>query len=285
MSTAVTGVDRRDRGIFVATTEIDSGRVTITGLRSCPDPDSWRSELPEGAVVRLAVPESQAIVKSIVIETGDETEWEDRVRFELTSTMLEDEQQFLTATQATGDDRRFIGMLLRRDKAAEVCRSLGCDFRAEQDRLSFHLRSIGLGRGYLTFCRKEEAELVCLVDMADTVASICLVHGNHIVDVASLSTNSFDMTEESGRDQFAVDLKTVINYRQVALTEAGISVPLSSLLLVGDQVDDDCRQIVQTYFPVGVRTPELNDGFVTGIETSPTEATSHFLVALGLAVN
>ncbi len=285
MSAAVTGVDHRDQGIFVAITETDSGRVTIAGLRSYPDSDTWRPEWPEVGEVRLAVPESLAIVKPIVIETDDGTEREDRVRFEMIASMLDDEQQFLTATQATGDDSRFIGMLLRRDRATEVCRSLGRELRAEQDRLSFQLRSVGLGRGYLTFCRKEEAELVCLVDMAGTVASICLVHGNHIVDVASLSTDSFDLTVESGRDQFAVDLKTVINYRQAALIEAGISVPLSSLLLVGDQVDDDCRQIVQTYFPVGVRTPELNDGFVTGIESLPTESLPHFLVALGLAVN
>jgi len=285
MSDTATGVDRRDRGIFVATTEIDSGRVTITGLRRYSAATDCHSEWSEGGGVRLAVPESLAIVKSVVIDAGDIAIREDRVRFEMTASMLDDEEQSLLTTQATGDDCRYLGMILRRDRAAKVCESLGCDLETDQDRLSFQLRAIGLGRGYLTFCRKEEAELVCLVDLTGGIASICLVHGSHIVDVASLATDPFDLTTEAGREQFAVDLKTVINYRQVALTEAGISMPLSRLLLVGDRVDDDFCRIVQTYFPVGVRTPEVHDGFLTGVDSESAESLPLFLVALGLAVN
>ena len=175
-------------------------------------------------------------------------------------------------------------MILRRDRAAKVCESLGCDLQTDGDGLSFQLRSIGLGRGYLAFCQKEEAELVCLVDLARGVASICLVYGSDIVDVASLVTDTFDLANETGREQFAVDLKTVINYRQVTLSEIGISVPLSSLLLVGDQVDDDFRKIVQTYFPIGVRAPKVHDGFLAGVDLESTESLPLFLVALGLAV-
>jgi hypothetical protein len=285
MNSATTGIDRRDQTILMATTEIDSGRIAITGLGRVSMATTDQSEWPESGRVRLAVPESDAVVKPIVIESGDAADSEERIRFEMLSSMLEDEDQFLIATQPTGDDGRHLGMILRRDRAAELCASFGGNHDTDRDRLSFQLRSVGLGVGYLTFCRKEEAELVCLVDLAGDVASICLVHGNHIVDVASLATAPFDLDTESGREQFAVDLKTVINFRQVALTEAGISVPLSSLLLVGGSVDDDFRRIIQTYFPVGVRTPRIHDGFLSEALSESAESLPLFLVALGLAVN
>ena len=284
MSAIATGIDRRDRGIFIATTEIDSGRFIITGLRCCSDTTNFRAELSELNGVGLAVPEPLAIVKSVVIDAGDIATREDRVRFEMTASMLDDEEQSLLTIQTTGNDCHYLGMILRRDRAAKVCESLGCDLETDNDRLSFQLRSIGLGRGYLAFCQKEEAELVCLVDLTGGVASICLVYGSNIVDVSSLATDTFDLANETGREQFAVDLKTVINYRQVTLSEIGISVPLSSLLLVGDQVDDDFRRIVQTYFPIGVRAPKVHDGFLAGVDLESAESLPLFLVALGLAV-
>ena len=49
--------------------------------------------------------------------------------------------------------------------------------------------------------------------------------------------------------------------------------------------NDSFREIVQTYFPVGVRLPELHDGFLGDPAVEPPADWPLFLVALGLAVN
>ena len=285
MSDIYTGVDRRDRGTFVATTGSESGRTAIQSLRQITEETDSPADWVGNAGVRVAIPEPPAMVKSIRIAAGDEPPVEDRLRFEMSCSLLESADKFIFATQATGNDCRYLGMMLRRDRAARYCDSLGCDFESNGNRLSFQLRAIGLGLGYLTFCRKEEAELVCLTDLTSSAASICLVSGSHIVDVASLATADFDLQTEAGRERFAVDLKTIINFRQATLMEAGISVPVSSLLFAGDDVDDGFREIVGKYFPVGVKAPRMHDGFLAGLDIDDPELLTLFLVALGMAVN
>lgn len=284
MSTTATGVDLRGDRLMVAVTEADSGRVRITALRHELEAEETTEESP-AAPVRVAVPEALACIKALRIEAEPESTAETRARFELVASMLDDDKQFLTAVCATGRDERFLGMLLRRERAAELWSAVSGRSDFESDRVSFQLRGVGLGRGYLAFCRRADAELIGLVDLAGATASIVLIHAHNIVDVTSLALETFDLDSDSGRDRMAVDLKTIINFRQIALAEAGISVPLSSLVLLGEPVDDDLRQIVQTYFPVGVRGPELLDGFLDDFELPSDTRTELFLAALGLAVN
>jgi len=285
MSDNHTGIDRRGQIVLAATTASESGRITIERLQRLEGEPDKNRDWTKSAGVTLAVPDHMAIVKSVRTEAGDESTAGDRLHFELAQSLLESEDNFVFAFQATGDDLRHLGMVLRRETASQLCESFGCDYGSCRDRLSFQLRSVGLGKGYLTFCKQEEGELICLTDLAGSVASICFVHGSNIVDTASLSMTEHDLTSVSGQDRFAIELKTIVNYKQAALMDAGICVPLSSLLFTGDNVNDAFRQAVQTYFPMGVNSPRLHDGFFGGIEDETLESWPLFLVALGLAVN
>ena len=278
------GIDRRGRQVVTATTRHDSGRITIDQLQRFDPGSPEESPWADAGAVALAVPDQLATVKLVWLEAGGETTREDRNRFELARSLLEDETDFVFASQSTGNDLRPLGLAFRRETVARLGLSCGCDPNALGDRLSLQARSIGLGRGYLAFCRQAEGELTCLVDLTASAASICFVRGTDIVEVASLATSEQDLASAHGREQFGVDLKTVVNFKQAALMEVGIGVPLSSLLLAGDGVDDGFREAVQTYFPVGVGRPRLHDGFIGGIEGETDESLSRYLVALGATV-
>ena len=87
------------------------------------------------------------------------------------------------------------------------------------------------------------------------------------------------------REQLAVDLKTIVSFRLSSLMDRGVSTPLSTLILSGQGVDDDLRQVLQTYFPVGVKAPLLNPGYLAESVRDALPSTERFLVALGLTVN
>ena len=285
MTNSNTGIDRRGDSITVATVGSESGRVTIERLQQLDAPPGSDPVRIDNGRVTLAVPGQKAIVKPVRLEVDDGLSTEDRLRFELAQSLLEGEDSFIFAHQYTGDDGRYLGMVFRREHTLQICESCGLDYESLGNRLSFQLRSIALGQGYLTFCRKEESELICLADLAGGAASICFIYGGNIVEVASLSIARDDLASQSGREQFAVNLKTIVNYKQAALMDAGICVPVSSLLFSGESVDDDFRRTVQVFFPAGVNQPRLHDGFLGDIADQTRPALPLLLVALGLAVN
>lgn len=280
-----TGLDLRSSAVYGATVNAGSGRFTIEWLIQPDDFGPEALELIAEGELTLSIPNRLAIVKSVAIEPTDLPTPEDRIFFELAQSVLESEKSFLFLSQATGVDGRYLGTILRREHLPLICKAydLNCERKADQP--GFQLRSIALGKGYLAFCHQEEGELTCLVDLAGDDVSICFIQGGQIAEVGSLKNPGHDLTTPAGQEQLAIDLKTVVNFKQATLLDLGISIPLSSLLFFGEAVDDSFRKTVETYFPSGVSQPRFHDGLLKAGETIEPEAMPLFLVALGMAVN
>jgi hypothetical protein len=82
----------------------------------------------------------------------------------------------------------------------------------------------------------------------------------------------------------AVEFKTVVNFKLAMFLQDGVTVPLSALLLSGDNVEGEVCKVLERFFSVDIDTPKINSGFFA----QPSELTSipleKYLVALGLAV-
>lgn len=285
MNVPQTGLDKRRDTVFEARVTSESGRHDIERLRTWKVSQETPDLNSQPGRITLSVPDEMALVKSIRLEGNSPLSVDERVRFELVQSMLESEDNFVFGSIADGHQQRRLGMVFRREQLSEICDSCGVAYQTRSDQLDFQLRSIALGQGYLAFCHRDDGEMTCLTDLCDGTASICLVHGTHVVDVASIGLADYDLASSDGAERFAVDLKTLVNHRQTVLMNNGISVPLAKLLLSGEGVDDRLRKTVQTYFPVGVSSPRLRDILLGATDVSPSEDLCLFLVALGLAVN
>jgi hypothetical protein len=278
------GIDRRGGSFFTVEVDYDAGRPRVTSLgRSeiAPGADLSRSE--DGRVV-LSVADDLAIVKAIYPGSGKFPSVNERLRFELSQSLLEDESAFGCLFQNTGNDRRFLGAALRQQLLTDLQSQYG--FVGDSDtNLSFQLRSFALGRGYLSFCRREAGDLVVLVDLVEGLASVCLLSRDQIVDVTSLKLDPDQLASAAGRDRLAVDLKTVVNFRLAALIDSGISVPISGLAVSGEGVGDDFIDTVQRYFRVNISQPVLNEGYFAEGDHPDRDDWPLYLVALGLTVN
>jgi hypothetical protein len=285
MSSRHLGIDLRGSDFLVVTTRTESGRTVIESLSRSTTPPGNGLELTGDTQVTLSVPDSRVLAKTIRLETADPVPVQDRLRFELAQSLLEEEENFHFDFVATGQSGYHLGLVFRREHLAEIARRHGLETALAEGRLSFQSRAVALGRGYLAFGVGGEGELVALVDLADESASICFIYKRHIVGVASMAPAGHDLTSESGRKRLAVDLKTVLNYRQATLLNAGISVPPAGLVLCGELADDGLMQTLQPYFPSSVTQPRLHEGFFGALDYAAREALTRHISVLGLTVN
>jgi len=284
MSERRIGIDLRGDRLFAASVRDESGRLVVDRLEAGFGTLDEQRNLLEQGTVTLAVPDRLVMVKRIQLESSFSCSLDDRLHFELAQSLLESEDIFHFDYLPVEGENRYLGMIIRREHLAEMVERYHLESLHTEHRLSFRARAVALGKGYLTFGASQDGDLTALADLAGEAASICLIYHRRIVDIAALPFGQ-ELLSDAGRERFAVDLKTLVNYRLSRLFEVGVSVPLGGVLLSGDGVDDDLLRVTEAYFPAGVDRPRLLDGyFSAGVERA-RETLLRYLVALGLAVN
>jgi len=233
----------------------------------------------------VAVPDAELQIKRLHLTGPKNSGQRNRLLYELVQSVLEDEQLFVYDVHPAGQEGDWFGLIFRRHVLERLKLDCGLAGAKMAPPLVFLPRSMALGRAYLNFCRREEGDLICLVDLSNGAASICLVRGGNVIDLASLALAEGCLDSAVEREQLAVDLKTIISFRLSSLMDRGISTPLSNLVLSGLGADDDLRNVVQSYFPVGVKAPSINPGYLIDSVREAEPAPERFLVALGLTVN
>ena len=285
MNTVVVGIDHHSGQFHAARVDDESGRPETKALAVYGSPDQAAETLISGGRVVVSVPDTEVIFKQLHLVGGESMALKPRISFELAQSLLEGEENFTFDYHTTGIQDKYFGFVFRRSLLEQISEACGFSGVGQRGSPGFRMRAYALGKGYLTFCKKEEGELVCLADLTKDQVSICFVHRQHIVDLAFLSLDERDLTSIVEQEQLAIDLKTIVNFRQSALMNSSICLPLSALVLSGDRVDDDLRQVVQRHFPVGVSEPRFYDGFIGNAIKTESHPLERYLVALGLTAN
>ena len=283
MSDPVIGLDIRGDGCCVARVRTDNGSALVESLQCVASADSLTPLLAGGRSV-LAVPDRNVIVKTIPPPQIQNVAVADLVRFELGRTLLDDEAEFAFDYAQAGTDGRLLGLGYRRAYLRQICRPWGLDDESV-DRVRFRSRALALGRGYLAHCERDPGDLVALADLNPPAVSICMIYRDSVVDLAWLDITALDLAAPADRERFAVDLKTMLNFRRGSLRDSGISMPLAALIVTGDLAVDQMQPTLQQYFPSGILVPRLRPALFSDPESAASDAALRFLVALGLAAN
>jgi len=282
--TTAAGLDIRRDTLYLADVKHRDDRFEVTRLREAKLADTWVELVSPDTQLAVAVPDASVMVKNLLIPASSPGPVESLVSFELAESLLEDLSEFRFQTVPTGQPGRYLGLIYRRECLRELTARLGMG-ETTASPVTHQLRALALGRGYLTCCERAAGELIGLVDLGGDTASVCLLLQNAVVDLASVDLRGFDLNHDTGRKQFAIDLKTVVNFRRAALQDRGVGLPLSTVILSGDKADGRLREMVRGYFPGGVEAPRFRTALFRpegGVaDTNP----EHYLVALGLAAN
>ncbi len=233
----------------------------------------------------LSVPDNKVIVKSFNLDRTERWDARRQAQFEMSVSMLDSQDEFCFDIIYTGYNKRNLGLATRRQHLEQLTNAVFNQQSHTLTSLRYQMRAVALGKGYLTFCHPEGKGLECLVDFGDEVASLCFVLERHIVGLAHLSTSCFDFTTEHELKKMAVELKTIVNYKQASFLEDRCPGPLSALLVSGDNGNGEIRSVLQQRFPVAVSAPQVDDHLLTCSPQDSEVPLDSYIVALGLTVD
>jgi len=271
------GIDCLDGRIRVAQIDPATNRVLQITANDAHNP--LPLDTSDGVVWSFGVPDNLCQVKVLLLAAPSEADLRLRAEFELSQTQLEEPELFRFDLIRTGQENRHLGLIYRREALDLWQQACPLEVPNRQIERRYRCRAAALGLGFLNYARPLGGDLVCLADFSRPVAAICLIHQQRIVDLAHLDTPTFPLDDNSAR-RLAVDFKTVINFRLMALAQAGITVPLSHLVLA--DAPQSLRPLLDEYFPIGITTPQPDP---TRLPIEPLADFPGYLVALGLTVN
>jgi len=282
------GLDCRREYFYTARVQSGLGRPEVHTLARFK-----KEQLPEHQILKdseifFCVPDNEVIVKNVRVRKTNIADIEQLINFELSRSMLDSEDHFRFSYLPVGNNDNYLGFIYRRNKLEEITRQLGLDL-PERSLSSggYLIRAAALGKGYLNFCRPATEELVCLADFNENTVSICFLFKNRIINLGYMNLAAVSFEDDSGIRKAAIDFKTLVNFKLSALSEYGVTVPLSALILCGEGLNDKIRTIFAEFFPIGVASPAIIEEYFlgSGDEERTEIPLEKYLVALGLAVN
>jgi len=277
------GIDSRGDLYYVARVQHMTGRPEVRTLARFEASHVTGHHLLVDAGLVFAVSDSNVLRKNLHFPGVGQYDPEMLVNFEMTQSLIEREHNFCFDTVLFSNDNRFIGLAVRKEHLDNLSKPfLSCE-TDDSTECHFMVRAKALGMGYITYCRSEVGEFVCLADFANKEVSICFVFRNQISGLTYLPTDKLDLESKTGLDKMAVEFKTILNFELVRHREQGISIPLSALVLSGDIADDRIKTTLQKYFTTKISSPEISGGFFPDPQKMKGIPLERYLVALGLA--
>jgi len=275
------GIDCRRDKLCVARVEDNAGRRQITELFATGT-DLAEELLTSSDRITLSVPDNLAIVKSIHLPDEPAHNIRKRLCFEMEQSLPEPAGRFAFDLLPGSYKNQHLGIAYRRDSLSQLATEYRLPCTVEP---SFCLRARGLGIGYLHFTSAPAAGLVGLVDVAGPVVSVCLVYEKSIVAMGHLLPADVNSAGSSFHATLPVELKTLLNFKQMALRKQGITTPLSLLVVNGDGINDPLCERFEHVCNTPVAGPNINTGYLALPENAETPPLGNFLVAMGLAAN
>ena len=277
------GIDNRDGVYFAARVDRHTGRPEVKALMRF-DADHFNGHhLLEGGQIVVSIPEEQIMLKKIHLSNNENSIL--KAQFELSQSLLDDPDQFVFDTIETELDSYYLGLIIRKEILKQ---NVDPFIRQNGDQtisVKATIRAAALARGFLIFCRNNTSDLGAVVDFNKNSASIAFFYKQKIIDLVGFPTAKYDLTNQESLQNMGVELKTILNFKLSSFFENGITLPLSTLYALGEDMDSDSVKLLQEQLKIEVIRPEVNTGFLANRQNSSDIPLEKYLVALGLTVD
>jgi len=275
------GIDCRGQLYYVARIDHGTGRQEVKALLRLEKQHLGDHQLLKGGQSVLSLADENVLVKRLRLEGNDELP----VRFELSQTLPDGPTEYWFDSVPSGLEGQVIGLAVHRDRMKEYINALLGDRAAAFSNAYWRMRAAALAAGYLNFCRRTGGDLVCLADFNVSSVSLAFTYQGMVVDVCHLPLARFDPGSVEDITKMAIEMKTLINFRCANLFSEGITTPLSSLIVSGENVTEGLIENIQRMFTIDIRRPAINTGFISSEADLTGVPLENYVVALGLAAN
>lgn len=272
------GIDPRADWCYVARVAWSNGRPQVKALARF-----YRDQLADHKILRDAyvvwgVPDSRARIRGVSVTPSGNFDPHDLAVFELTQGLLDDPEEFCLAAVPLSAENQYLGLSVRHAPLSRLGAETGsADF-------GWQVRSAALTCGWTSFCRDHEGGLIGLIDFTSEGATVGVIYRRRIAAVAHVDCARVDLSQSTGQSRLAAELRTVVDFRLDSLSEHGISVPLSGLVLCGADLADGLAETIREFFKAPLIEPSISPGFFPQSADLSAVPLDRYLIALGLTV-
>ncbi len=281
------GIDIFDTEISAASVDYNSARPVITQLDNPANVKNLDENFLSGSNPIFSVKDENVIVKQINISSQNDP-LNLKIQFELKSSLLEDESEFLFSSHETTLNNLQLGYIIRKNNLPKIQEFLQTDENLESN-ISYRCRALALGKGYQKFYFQEPGELICLADFASAsgsyYASLCFMYHNKIISTTYFKFQEADSSTTNPVQKMITEFKMTINYHLSSIFELGITVPLAAIVLSGKRINDDLQEKFQNQIKTAITRPRINPGFLSKSLRNQMPVSDCFLTALGLTID
>lgn len=277
------GIDNRDGMYFAARIDRHTGRPEVKALLRFDAEHFTGHHLLEGGELVVSLPDDLVLLKKIVLK--DREYLDEKLQFEMSQAILDDPSDFLFDSIETEIDDYYLGLMIRRTIVESLTEPFTRQNGGQPVSVKAMTRSQALANGFLTFCRNNSGELGGIIDFTKNAVSIAFFYKNKIIDLAGSKLNGFDLRNEEYLNKISVEIKTLLNFKTASFFERGISLPVSTLFMMGETVDENSMSQLSDRLKINITRPEINTGFLSNRQDSSDIPLDKYLVALGLTVD
>ncbi|UCD18488.1 MAG: hypothetical protein JSV44_06160 [Candidatus Zixiibacteriota bacterium] len=274
------GGDAVDGAIRLVSGDISVGLVTIDAVAEHPLDTASRSLINAESDLYFSVPESDVIIKRVVLPDEKYLDPRKLAVFEFSAMLLDDPDRYYIEVHDLigGKEKLVVGY-------HQNCIDQQVSFFSERliKPAGFKLRSLALADGYRYFCNPEGGELICLVDITANRASYCFLRDNRPALLGSLRGRKVESGGESNyHGKFIIDLAATLQFQASALFKSGHSVPLSRILVSGNPVSEELLTQIEQRLNVSTGFPSPKTAL---FRSAVVPEAGRYLVSLGLTVD
>ncbi len=277
------GLDLRDDLIYAARVKNGVARPEIKALIRLKREFPLEHRLLENGDIVIGISDELAMIKHIYVPQDAQYNKNELGKFEMIQSLLEDESNFQFETINTAYDNDILGYIVRKNSLENISESFNSDL-LKNKKLKYCLRSLALANGYIAFCHRDAGDLICLADISNSIISICFIYKSQPIELTYLDINNLDQEKDDFPDKFALEFKTIINFKLASIFEKGITLPLSTLNITGEKADQNLIIAMQKYFNIEIAQPKINSGFFTDPSQINKIPIHNYLISLGLSV-
>jgi hypothetical protein len=270
--------------LHAARVENDGARNVVTRLMTSED--NVNGDTLDSGRLFFGVDGSLAVVKKIQIKKNPSADAIETARFELAQSLLDPPDSFyfdIIPLNGREGFQRFLSIAYHKAEINRLIESYQATLRKPS---GFKLHAAALADGYLTFCRREPGDLQVLIDVEADTITLAIIYRDKLYGAACLESAPGDTISSAMARKLAAEFKLMLSFDLAELFQAGITVPVSRIVLSGRYAADELLiTALRERFSMPIVQPQFNEGyFQPASETIDRYPPERFLIPLGLAL-
>ncbi|MFH2036880.1 MAG: hypothetical protein ABIJ45_10795 [Candidatus Zixiibacteriota bacterium] len=178
----------------------------------------------------FSIPEPEAIIKQIHIGDNKLLDPGKRAQFEMETSLLDDNDNYYYESYPTESESERLAVAFNKKTVDDKVAWLNDHLKSPA---GFKLRSLSMASAYQKYFFHETGHIICLADFNENIISYAIIKNDIPIILGAVHKNESDIND------LLLDFMATIQYQLALQKNHGNSIPLSKILLSGENASTE----------------------------------------------